>query len=143
MIAVLAASLPGTLSGGLTTAGVPGSVANQIAHLPPTSALFAAFLGYNPMANLLPAGVLHALPAANQTNVLGHSFFPNLISPPFLQGLHAAFYISAAMCVIAATASLLRGRRYIYSQTPPANEMTPVDHLPIGQAEASVLESEP
>ncbi|MGH2497608.1 MAG: MFS transporter [Ktedonobacteraceae bacterium] len=143
VIAGLAASLPGTLSSGLTTAGVPGSVANHIAHLPPTSALFAAFLGYNPMANLLSAGVLHTLPAANQANLLGHSFFPNLISPPFLQGLHTAFYISATMCVIAALASLLRGRRYIYTQTPPANEVAPVDHMPIAQAEASALESEP
>ncbi len=143
VIVDLAASLPGTLSVGLTTAGVPGSVANQIAHLPPTSALFAAFLGYNPMANLLPAGVLHALPAVNQANLLGHSFFPNLISPPFLQGLHAAFYISAAMCVIAATASLLRGKRYIYAQTPSANEVAPVNHMPIAQAEASIVESEP
>src|SRR5579863_4127288 len=143
VIAGLAASLPGTLSGGLTTAGVPGSVANQIAHLPPTSALFAAFLGYNPMANLLPASVLHTLPAVNQANLLGHSFFPNLISPPFLQGLHAAFYISAAMCIIAATASLLRGKRYIYAQTLSASEVAPVDHMPIAQAEASALESEP
>jgi MFS family permease len=143
VIAGLAASLPGTLSGGLTTAGVPGSVANQIAHLPPTSALFAAFLGYNPMANLLPAGVLHALPAAKQANLLGHSFFPNLISPPFLQGLHAAFYLSAAMCVIAATASLLRGKRYLYAQPPAASEAAPVDHMPIARAEASAVESEP
>jgi hypothetical protein len=79
----------------------------------------------------------------NQANLLGHSYFPNLISPPFLQGLHAAFSISAAMCVIAATASLLRGKRYIYAQTPSANEVAPVNHMPIAQAEASAVESEP
>ncbi len=110
VIAGLAASLPGTLTGGLTAAGVPQATAEQIAHLPPTSALFAAFLGYNPMANLLPANVLHALPQASQVNLLGHSYFPNLISPPFLLGLHGAFYLSAFMCVIAAVASLLRGK---------------------------------
>ncbi|HEX7737918.1 MAG TPA: MFS transporter [Ktedonobacteraceae bacterium] len=116
VIAGLAASLPNTLTGGLTAAGVPLAVADQIAHLPPTSALFAAFLGYNPMANLLPAHVLQALPAANQANLLGHSYFPNLISPPFLLGLHGAFYLSAAMCLVAAAASVLRGKRYIYDQ---------------------------
>jgi EmrB/QacA subfamily drug resistance transporter len=119
VIAGLASSLPHTLFGGLTSAGVPAPVANQIGHLPPTSALFAAFLGYNPMANLLPASVLHALPAARQATLLGHSFFPNLISPPFLLGLHGAFYLSATMCVIAAAASFLRGRRYIHGQDTP------------------------
>ncbi len=79
----LAASLPATLSSGLTSAGVPTAVADKIAHLPPTSALFAAFLGYNPMATLVPANVLQALPAARRAALLGHSFFPNLISPPF------------------------------------------------------------
>lgn len=119
VIAGLAASLPATLSNGLAAVGVPGSVAEQIARLPPTSALFAAFLGYNPMEKLMPAAVLHGLPAVDQANLLGHSFFPNLISPPFLLGLHGAFYLSAAMCVVAACASLLRGRRYIHEQSRP------------------------
>lgn len=116
VIAGLASSLPGTLTSGLTAAGVPAITADQIAHLPPTSALFAAFLGYNPMANLLPAGVLHALPLSSQNNLLGHSYFPNLISPPFLLGLHGAFYLSAAMCIVAACASVLRGKRYVHGQ---------------------------
>ena len=116
IIAGLAASLPTTLFNGLTQAGVSATVANKIAHLPPTAALFAAFLGYNPMASLLPATVLHALPAAKQANLLGHSFFPNLISPPFMIGLHGVFYLSAAMCFVAAIVSLLRGKRYIYEQ---------------------------
>jgi EmrB/QacA subfamily drug resistance transporter len=109
----LAATLPSTLFRGLTQAGVPTAVAHKIASLPPTSALFAAFLGYNPMATLLPANVLHALPAANQANLLGKSFFPNLISTPFMDGLHAVFYLSATLCLIAAIASLLRGKRVI------------------------------
>jgi EmrB/QacA subfamily drug resistance transporter len=112
----LAATLPSTLSTGLIQAGVPAATANQIAHLPPTAALFAAFLGYNPMSTLLPASVLHALPAANQANLLGHSFFPNLISPPFMVGLHGVFYLSAAMCFVAAVASFLRGKRTSYQE---------------------------
>jgi EmrB/QacA subfamily drug resistance transporter len=133
VIAGLASSLPNTLTRGLTLAGVPGAVANQIAHLPPTSALFAAFLGYNPMANLLPANVLHALPAANQANLLGHSYFPNLISPPFLLGLHGAFYLSAAMCLVAASASVLRGKRYVYETNKPLS--TPEVEAPDGTVE--------
>jgi hypothetical protein len=45
-------------------------------HLPPTAALFAAFLGYNPMAHLLPASALQHLPAAARATVLGRE------SPP-------------------------------------------------------------
>jgi MFS family permease len=110
----LASALPSTLTGGLSQAGVPLAVASQIGHLPPTAALFAAFLGYNPMATLLPAAVLHHLPAASQANLLGKSFFPNLISGPFMIGMRAVFYLAAAMCLIGAIASLLRGKRYIH-----------------------------
>jgi len=116
----LAAALPISLSSGLLQAGLPGSVAHGIANLPPTAALFAAFLGYNPMATLIPAKVLHALPAAHQATLLGKSFFPTLISQPFMLGLHGVFYLSAALCFIAAFASLLRGQRYINDQAKPA-----------------------
>jgi MFS family permease len=124
VIAGLAASLPHTLTGGLTAVGIPSAVADQIAHLPPTSAIFAAFLGYNPMGHMVPATVLHALPVATQNNLLGHSYFPNLISPPFLLGLHGAFYLSAAMCLIASAASALRGERSVSNQSTP---LTTVD----------------
>ncbi len=107
----LAATLGTTLSTGLTKSGLPAVVAARIAHLPPTSALFAAFLGYNPMATLVPANVLQAITAARRATLLGHSFFPNLISPPFSVGLHNVFYLSAAMCLVAALASMLRGKQ--------------------------------
>ncbi len=129
----LAAALPMTLSTGLVAAGVPGSVANQIAHLPPTSALFAAFLGYNPMGTLIPATVLHSLSAARQANLLGHTFFPNLISPPFLVGIRSVFYLSTAMCVVAAVASLLRGKQ----QTPATEVVTPSDNQTVEQVPAT------
>ena len=128
----LAAALPSTLSIGLTQAGLAANVANQIAHLPPISALFAAFLGYNPMATLIPSAALHQLPAAAQANLLGKSFFPNLISAPFMIGLHAAFYISAALCLFAAIASLMRGKPYVYEQSVPVE-------APNAQQEEAVL----
>jgi MFS family permease len=112
----LAATLGTTLSTGLTKSGLPAVVADKIAHLPPTSALFAAFLGYNPMATLVPSDVLQALPAAKRVILLGHSYFPNLISPPFSQGLHYVFYLSAAMCLVAAFVSMLRGKQKTISQ---------------------------
>ena len=112
----LAAHLPTALFQGLTQAGIPANVATQVANLPPTGALFAAFLGYNPMKTLIPAAALQALPAASQALLLGKTFFPNLIAGPFDYGLRIAFSISVGLAVIAALASLLRGKRYIYEQ---------------------------
>jgi hypothetical protein len=114
----LAAALPSTLFNGLTKHGVPSAAATQIAHLPPTAALFGAFLGYNPIGVLLPPSILNHLSAANRATLLGKSFFPNLISGPFMVGLSAVFYIAALMCLVAAVASLLRGRRYIHGAEP-------------------------
>jgi len=110
----LASRLPAALYSGLTQAGLPGNAAQGIANLPPTAALFAAFLGYNPLGTLLPQQVLHALPAAAQAQLLGKTFFPSLIAGPFEQGLRIAFWISAALSVTAALASFLRGKRYIH-----------------------------
>ena len=121
----LAASLPTTLSSGLINAGVPADVADKLAHLPPTSALFAAFLGYNPMGTLLPLNVQQALPAAKRAALLGHEFFPNLISYPMSIGLHSVFYFSVVLCLVAALASFLRGKAQIATraaQSGPQDE---------------------
>jgi len=114
----LVAALPTTLSTGLMTNGVPGQAAAAIAHLPPTAALFGAFLGYNPIGELLSPQVLHAISPAHQAVLLGKTFFPNLIATPFMESLHAVFYISAGLCLIGAAASLLRGKRVVYGQEP-------------------------
>ncbi len=109
----LATSIPGAFYSGLTRYGVPSAAANQIAHLPPTAALFGAFLGYNPVKQLLPPQVVAHLSAHSQQILFGQMFFPTLISDPFMVGLHAVFYISAVFCAIAGVASLLRGRRAV------------------------------
>ncbi|HEX7734105.1 MAG TPA: MFS transporter [Ktedonobacteraceae bacterium] len=109
----LASSLPTTLSSGLLNAGLPAAIANGVARLPPIAALFAAFLGYNPMQSLLPGAVLQQLPANAQSTLLGQSFFPNLISAPFMNGMSLAFYMAAVVCVIAAVASTIRGKRVL------------------------------
>ncbi len=112
----LASHLPTALYQGLTQAGISSDVATRVANLPPTGALFAAFLGYNPMRTILPAAALQQLPAASQALLLGKTFFPNLIAAPFDDGLRLAFSISVVLAVIAALASLLRGKRVIYGQ---------------------------
>jgi hypothetical protein len=80
------------------------------------SILFAAFLGYNPIEHLLGPHVLGGLSAHDQAAVTGSSFFPNLISGPFQDGLHAAFAFAIVACLIAAAASLLRGGRMVHDE---------------------------
>jgi hypothetical protein len=46
----------------------------------------------------------------------GHSFFPSLISGPFQTGLDIAFDFSIAACLVAAVASLLRGKMYVHDE---------------------------
>jgi EmrB/QacA subfamily drug resistance transporter len=115
MIAGLASALPGTMNAGLIAQGVPAAVANQVSHLPPVGSLFAAFLGYNPMKNLL-GPVLNTLPAARATYITGKTFFPQLISDPFMRGLRIVFSAAVVMSVVAAAASWLRGERYVHAE---------------------------
>jgi MFS family permease len=112
MIAGLAATLPSAMSGGLQANGVPAATAHHVANLPPVSILFAAFLGFNPIAHLVGPHTLAALSAHDRATITGHAFFPHLISTPFRSGLHEAFTFAIIACLIAAAASLLRGGRY-------------------------------
>jgi MFS family permease len=110
MIAGLAATLPKTLYSGLTAQGVPSTVAHQVANLPPVATVFSAFLGLNPIQNLLgPSGALNQLPAANRQNLTGRQFFPHLIEAPFHHGLVTVFSAAILMSLIAAAASWVRG----------------------------------
>jgi MFS family permease len=109
MIAGLSTHLPGALQQGLTAHGVPAAAANGIAQLPPVGVLFAAFLGYNPIQQLL-GPVLGQLPPDQASFLTGRSFFPNLISQPFSDGLTAAFWFAIIVCVIAAICSWLVGK---------------------------------
>jgi MFS family permease len=114
MIIGLAASLPQALTNGLQSRGVPHGIAHHVATLPPVSSLFAALLGVNPVQHLLaPSGVLAKLPVASQRVLTGREFFPHLISGPFHHGLVVVFAVAAALAMLAAFASLLRGGRYV------------------------------
>src|SRR5689334_16206527 len=110
MIAGLADTLPSALSSGLTSHGVPAADAARIAALPPVGVLFAAFLGYNPVQQLL-GPTLATLPPDQAAFLTGRSFFPQLISGPFSDGLTAAFWFAIVACLVAAVASWFSGTR--------------------------------
>jgi hypothetical protein len=133
MIIGLSSRLPSTLDHGLVVHGVPAADAARVAHLPPVASLFAAFLGYNPMRNLLGAHTLKALPGAQAHALTGRSFFPRLISSPFHTALVYAFVFAIAACAVAAVASLLRGGKYHWSE-PVRAHATGADPVPIEEA---------
>jgi MFS family permease len=113
MILGLANTLPATLDHGLVAQGVPKADAARVSHLPPVGLLFASFLGYNPMQQLL-GPVLPHLSHAHATYLTGRTYFPQLMSKPFSDGLHEAFDFAIAACLIAAAASWLRGGKYVH-----------------------------
>ena len=112
MVIGLANALPTAMSSGLQQQGVPAALADQVATTPPVGSLFAAFLGYNPMAELLaPSDGLH-LPGVNAEVLTGKTFFPELLAGPFHSGLVVVFGVAAAMTVIGAIASMFNPGRY-------------------------------
>ncbi len=126
LIIGLASHLPASLHSGLTAHGVPEADAVRISHLPPVATLFAAFLGYNPIQQLLGPHLLHALPASQAAVLTGRSFFPQLMGAPFSEALSTAFTFSFIACLVAAWASWLRGGKYHYreEETEAAAELS-------------------
>jgi MFS family permease len=116
IVAGLSNTLPGTLYRGLTSQGVPGAEAARIAHLPPVGTLFAAFLGYNPIQSLL-GPTLRQLPPGRAAELTTRTFFPHLISGPFMAGMHITFVFALVMMLVAALASWLRGSKYVYGMS--------------------------
>jgi MFS family permease len=130
----LAARLPSHLYRGLVAAGVAPAAAHAVANEPPIGALFSAFLGYNPIKELLgPTGALKHLPPGQAAYITGRSFFPKLIEQPFAGGLHLAFTFAAVATAIAVVASAARGQRYLHRPEPL------LDELAEGAAESAAL----
>jgi MFS family permease len=124
----LASRLPSHLYKGLVSQGVNPTAAHLVASEPPIGSLFSAFLGYNPIKELLgPTGALNHLSAKQATYITGRSFFPHLIEEPFAGGLHLAFTFAAIATLIAIIASALRGRRYVHGTTLVVDAEAPVD----------------
>jgi MFS family permease len=121
----LAADLPSHLYNGLTLAGVASAPARLVANEPPIGSLFSAFLGFNPIKELLgPTGALQHLSPRQEAYVTGRSFFPKLIEQPFAHGLHLAFDFAAGATGIAVVASALRGKRYVHGTRSTTDELS-------------------
>ncbi|MEM0270972.1 MAG: MFS transporter [Thermoprotei archaeon] len=110
----LTTTLPGALYSSLVKAGVPTQIAQQFSNIPPTGALFAAFLGYDPVRSILssvPSNLATSIPPQAISVLESKTWFPSTIAPPFVSSLHVTFYVGAALSILAAVSSALRGQR--------------------------------
>jgi EmrB/QacA subfamily drug resistance transporter len=113
IIVSLNATLPAALATSVATTGASPQISAAFSHTPASGALFAAFLGYNPIGTMIQGmGSLAAgLPTASRAVLEGQTFFPNAIASPFMSALTVAFIIGAALCFLAAVFSALRGTK--------------------------------
>lgn len=116
IIGALTGSLPNAFAGALNQAGA-SQIAPAFAKIPPTGALFAAFLGYNPVQSILaqlPAQLVGSIPPSTLAYLTGTTFFPVTIAAPFMGALQLSFFIGAGLALVAALVSVLRGEVYIH-----------------------------
>jgi len=88
-----------------------------LSKIPPTAALFSAFLGYNPVESILttlPPSLTAIIPASTLNTLTGITWFPSTLANAFLPSLGTSFYIGAIISAIAAILSALRGEKYIH-----------------------------
>jgi hypothetical protein len=126
VISALTGSLPAAMSGAMAQAGAP-QIASYLSQIPPTLALFAAFLGYNPMVTMisqLPTAVSRQISPQAFSTITSTTWFPRSIAPPFMAAIHLAFYFNAGLAVVAALASLMRGKKRQYEYQARKREIT-------------------
>ncbi|MEM0134798.1 MAG: MFS transporter [Thermoplasmatales archaeon] len=116
----ITSGLPNAMTSALASVGAAPLIP-FISHIPATSALFSAFLGYNPMQTILgffPSTYVNSIISPSVITVLeGKTWFPGALASTFMSALHAAFYIAALLFVLAAVLSALRGKRYIFDES--------------------------
>jgi hypothetical protein len=106
-------TLPKAMFKGLSVHGVAAAQAHSIANLPPVGVLFSAFLGKNPVKNLLGSQATSHVTHSAWLVLTGKHFFPELIESSFHHGLVIVFGAAIVMSVVGAVASALRGERYV------------------------------
>jgi EmrB/QacA subfamily drug resistance transporter len=108
--------LPDALTTSLANIGA-SQLAPIITNIPPTAAIFSAFLGFNPINNILtalPAPLIAFIPHSTFNTLTSTTWFPATLANAFIPSLHISFYIGAVFCILAALLSALRGGKYIH-----------------------------
>nr|WP_084691328.1 MFS transporter [Methanobacterium arcticum] len=107
---------PGAMTSSLASIGAV-QLAPVLSSIPPTGALFSAFLGFNPVSTILsalPTQFVSSIPQGTLTILTGTTWFPQTLAEAFMPALRMSFYIGAAFCAIGAVLSGLRGANYVH-----------------------------
>ena len=129
VLLALAVSLPGSLASAAANVGAPQLTATTFAKVPPATAVFSAFLGYNPMQTILgklPQNITASLSNQTTAALTSTSWFPQALAPAFMSSLRVAFYVNAGLAVAAAISSALRGKRFVFASTVEPKDSDPV-----------------
>jgi hypothetical protein len=121
---------------GLKAHGLAASQAHTIANLPAVGSLFSAFLGKNPLKNLLGSQTTAHVDHAQWLILTGKHFFPDLIESSFHHGLEIVFGAAIVMSIIGAVTSALRGKRFV------RDDQTMREHLGDAAATSSAVPGE-
>ncbi|MGA2122612.1 MAG: MFS transporter [Methanoregula sp.] len=111
----LTSAFPPTFSAALSAANATQLIP-AMSTIPPTGAMFAAFLGYNPVQMILtglsPALLATVAPATLLT-LTGVVWFPTMLAQAFMPSLSLSFYIGAGLSFIAALLCAIREERHV------------------------------
>ncbi|MEM0129006.1 MAG: MFS transporter [Thermoplasmata archaeon] len=125
IILSLSSGLGPSAAGILGTTGAPPADVAILSHLigsDPTGALFGAFLGQNPMLDLIAVGstIPGWVPLSSATTqaLLAPHFFASAVAPAFGNALSGAFVLAGSLTLVAAVISGLRGGQYFYQEVP-------------------------
>jgi MFS family permease len=132
VIVSLSTTFPPELAASLTSAGAPELIGPMSA-IPPTGALFAAFLGYNPVSTILavlPTPVVAAISPQTIEILTGTTWFPTTLGEAFMPSLRASFIIGAVISLVAAALSAMRGSKFVHEidGVPPKARTRTKDH---------------
>ncbi len=121
IVAGLTKEFPAALSASLTNAGA-SQLIPAMSHIPPTGALFAAFLGYNPVQMILaelPLTITATISPATLALLTGVTWFPTTLAHAFMPSLATTFIVGAIISLIAAALCARGGERYVHDIHAP------------------------
>lgn len=116
VIVSLTRLFPQELAISLTNVGASNLIA-PMSEIPPTGALFAAFLGYTPVSTILagvPQSVVATISPETIKILTGTTWFPTTLAQAFMPSLRLSFYIGAILSITATVLSAMRGPTHMH-----------------------------
>ncbi|BBD73693.1 MFS transporter [Sulfodiicoccus acidiphilus] len=110
----LNSTLPQAVAAHVTAAGAPQLSVPLSRALSPTGAVFATFLGYNPLQQILaslPASLTSTLSPTVTATLTSNTFFPEMVAGPMTSSLDLAFLVSAVLSAASALLSSVVKRK--------------------------------